>query len=425
MNLQLKRNLRTRSLFATLLLLLGFTNTMVVTAADAWPQFFGPSGDGIVAHSNAPTTWNQDTNIAFRTELPGQGWSSPVVGDGIIYVSAAIAAKDAENEFDLSLLLINADTGKVIKNVPLLRQKSKGARIHKKNTHASPTPILDGDRIYVHFGYQGTVCVDYQGNILWKNQELFFKPVHGNGGTPALVGDRLIFTCDGAKDPKVVALDTSNGKIAWEVERPVDAKKKFSFCTPTAIQVDGKTQVIAPGSDCVLAINPSNGKTIWHLRYTGYSVVPKPVFHQGRLFLSTGFDSAVMLSIDPTGTGDVTDSHLVWSMKKNVPLTPSILAHDGLIYTISDNGIAMCVESESGKVVYQKRIGGNFSSSPLLINGNLYFTDEGGKTTVAKAGREFTELAENDLGERTLATMAVDSDALIMRTEKAIYRIAK
>lgn len=398
-------------------------------AAEGWSRFRGPSGNGIAeATSNVPTEWSRDTNIAFRTPLPGQGWSSPVVSDGRIYLSAAIPAGEAGDskspDFDLSLIVLDAKSGDVLKTVSLMRQTAeKSPKIHKKNSHASPTPIVDGDRVFVHFGYQGTACVDLDGNVIWKNRDLFFKPVHGNGGTPVLVDDKLIFTCDGASDPKVVALDANTGEVVWEVERPNDASRKFSFCTPALISVNGQRQVIAPGSDCVLSISPDDGRVIWQLLYSGYSVIPKPIYHNGLVFLSTSYDTPSMLAIDPTGEGDVTDTHLKWSLKKNVPHTPSMLADEEWIYSISDDGIAMCVEAATGDIVYKKRVGGGFSASPVMVDDKIYYTNESGLTTVIAAGPDYKVLAENDLGERTLASAAVDGNALFIRTADAIYRI--
>jgi outer membrane protein assembly factor BamB len=360
--------------------------------------------------------------------LPGQGWSSPVVSDGRIYLSAAIPAGEAGDskspDFDLSLIVLDAKSGDVLNTVSLMEQTAeKSPKIHKKNSHASPTPIVDGDRVFVHFGYQGTACVDLDGNEIWKNRDLFFKPVHGNGGTPVLVDDKLIFTCDGASDPKVVALDANTGEVVWEVDRPNDASRKFSFCTPALISVNGQGQVIAPGSDCVLSISPDDGRVIWQLLYSGYSVIPKPIYHNRLVFLSTSYDTPSMLAIDPTGEGDVTDTHLKWSLKKNVPHTPSMLADEEWIYSISDDGIAMCVEAATGDIVYKKRVGGGFSASPVMVDDKIYYTNESGLTTVIAAGPDYKVLAENDLGERTLASAAVDGNALFIRTADAIYRI--
>ena len=430
-----------RTLVAVIVLVSSLPGAVV--AEDAWPTFRGPDGDGIVRRgARLPSEWSADSNITWQTELPGEGWSSPVISGGRIYLSAAIANEStresapdpATNEskkpnlppqnYTLALLVVDAESGKLLSTIPLMEHDaSRTKKIHTKNSHASPTPIVSGNRLYVHFGYQGTACVTLDGSIVWKNRELNFKPTHGNGGTPILVGDKLIFTCDGDKQPKVVALDADTGKIVWETDRPIKAKKTFSFCTPTAIKVNDQIQVIAPGSDNVLAIDPSSGDVIWDVRYDGYSVVPKPVYHNGLVYVATSFDSSKLLAIDPTGRGVVTDSHVRWRIVKNVPKTPSLVAHEGLIYSVSDDGIVMCADAATGDVVYRKRLGGKFSASPLLADNRLYFTDEEGLTTVIETGREFREIAKNDVGQRTLASLAVIDNALILRTEKSLFRI--
>ena len=399
-----------------------------ICMADTWPMFRGPQGDGVIDQS-LPTQWSADKNIAWRTEIPGEGWSSPVTAGDRIFLTAAIpAAASGEDEqqqaYKLSLIIIDAASGKILKTVPIMDQTGeKPARIHRKNSHASPTPVIEGDRIYVHFGYQGTACLNLNGEVLWKNRELYFKPTHGNGGSPVLASGNLIFTCDGDEEPKIVALNAANGLLAWATLRPVSAKKTFSFCTPTVIEVDGQLQVIAPGSDCVLALDPATGKTIWDVRYVGYSVVPKPIYHRGLVVISTSFDSSKMLAIRPTGRGVVTDTHVEWQLDRNVPKTPSMVAHQGLVYSISDDGIATCVEAETGDLVYRKRMGGNYSSSPLMADGKLYFTSEDGVTTVVRAGREYEELAANALEERTLASLGVIDGSILLRTDTALYRI--
>jgi outer membrane protein assembly factor BamB len=397
-------------------------------AAEDWPIFRGPRGDG-VTNQSLPTQWGADKNIAWRTEIPGEGWSSPVTAGDRIYLTAAIPAGEVDDEqkkqaYTLSLVIIDAGSGKILKTIPIMEQTGeRPARIHRKNSHASPTPVIEGDRIYVHFGYQGTACLTLNGEVLWKNRELYFKPTHGNGGSPVLASGNLIFTCDGDAEPKIVALNAVNGQLVWSTRRPVAAKKTFSFCTPTVIQVEGQLQVIAPGRNCVLALDPATGETIWDVRYVGYSVVPKPTYHRGLVFISTSFDSSKMLAIRPTGRGVVTDTHVEWQLDRNVPKTPSMVAHQGLVYSISDDGITTCVEAETGDLVYRKRIGGNYSSSPLLAGGKLYFTSEDGVTTVVRAGEEFEELAANALEERTLASLGVIDDAILLRTATALYRI--
>ncbi len=402
-----------------------------------WTQFLGSDGRG-VSEAVVPTRWSQELNIDWRTELPGRGWSSPVVSNEKVYLTAAIPLssgpgdnqEDGElepvknTEFELSLLIVDLKTGDLLKRVPIMIQDDeRPSRMHGKNSHASPTPIILKDRIYVHFGYQGTACLTLAGEIVWINRELYFPPTHGNGGSPILVDSKLVFTCDGGKEPKVVALDAATGQVAWEVARDANARKTFSFCTPTEINVKGRTLVITPGSDGVAAIDPSTSEVVWSFRYSGYSVVPKPIVVDGLVVISTGFDEARMLAIDPKGSGDVTESHLAWEVDRNVPKTPSMIAKNGLIYSISDDGIALCIKASDGEIQYRKRIGGNYSASPVLAGGKIYFTSEAGKTTVVREGAEFEVISESDLKERTLATMAIAGESLLIRTDNALYRI--
>ncbi len=391
------------------------------SAQQPWPCFRGPRGDGhAAAESNPPIFWSTTENIIWRTGLPGEGWSSPVIQDGRIFLSAAI--ENDNDEIDLSLLIVDLKSGELIKTCRLM--SSKPTKIHNKNSHASPTPVINSDRIFVHFGYLGTFCCDLDGNEIWRNCDLLFAPVHGNGGSPVLVDGHLIFTCDGAKDPKVVALNANTGHVVWETPRPArEARKKFSFATPTLIVVDGVKQVIVPGSDCVLALDPISGDIIWDTRYSGYSVVPKPIFESGMVLVSTGFDKAVLLAIRPDGRGLITDTHVRWQVDGNISKTPSMIGHQGLVYCVSDNGIAQCIDVQKGDLLYKQRLGGNFSASPTLARDRIYFTSESGVTTVIKTGTAFEKIAENDLQERTLASMAIAGDAIIMRTAKALYRI--
>lgn len=412
------------SLLLVLLLFPAFAS-----ASDDWPVFRGPQGNGVI-DVELPLKWSSSENVAWQSDLPGGGWSSPVVGGNRIYLTAAIpdsaTADDSDDGYMLSVLVLDVDSGKLLETIPVMEQtKERPSRIHKKNSHASPTIILSNDRIFVHFGYQGTACLSREGDVIWRNRDLYFNPTHGNGGTPVLVDNHLIFTCDGDKEPKIVALEASTGEIAWSTPRPVSAKKTFSFCTPTVIEVDGQKQVVAPGSDCVLALDPATGDTIWDVRYDGYSVVPKPVFDRGLVFISTSFDKSKLLAIRPNGNGVVTDTHVAWRADRNVPKTPSMIAHDGLVYSISDNGVAVCWEAETGEQIYQKRVGGNYSASPLLANGRLYFTSEEGLTTVVRAGREYEKLAENEIGERTLASLAVVRQSILLRTESKLYRLGR
>ncbi|MBL8799993.1 MAG: PQQ-like beta-propeller repeat protein [Planctomycetia bacterium] len=396
-----------------------------VAHAENWPEFRGPTGQGL-APGALPTEWSETKNVVWKQELPGTGWSSPIIWEGRIYLTASVPVPDSANDDQaLSALCLDARTGKRLWEKEVFRQEGKKApRIHEKNSHASPTPLTDGQRLYVHFGHQGSAALDLDGKLLWRQTDLRYRPVHGNGGTLALVGELLIFSGDGADQQFVAALDRTTGKPVWKTARATDAFKKFSFCSPLAIRVQDKTQVVSPGAGMVGAYEPATGKELWRVNYgDGYSVVPRPVFGHGLVFLSTGYDTPEFLAIRVDGAGDVTKSHIAWSLKKGAPLTPSPLLVGDELYLVSDLGIASCLDARTGKLHWQQRLGGAHSASPMHADGKIYFLSEEGVGTVVKAGTTFESLARNPLKERTLASYAAADGALFIRTEKHLYRI--
>jgi outer membrane protein assembly factor BamB len=390
-----------------------------------WPEFRGPTGQGLYS-GHLPTEWGTGLNVTWKQPIPGNGWSSPVVSGGRVYLTTAVPA-DAGSGKDQSLqaLCLDAATGKVLWQKEVFHQDgAKAAPIHGKNSHASPTPLITGDQLFVHFGHAGTACLDTPtGNVLWQNTSLRYQPVHGNGGSPVIADSALIFSVDGADQRFVVSLDCGTGKVRWKTDRDAPVGKKFSFGTPLLITVNGQKQVISPGSNVVSAYDPPTGKEVWRVRYTGYSVIPRPVYGHGLLFLSTGFDTPVLLAVRPDGSGDVTDTHVAWRMRKNAPLTPSPLLVGDELYTLSDAGVLSCLDARTGRVHYQQRLGGTYSASPLFADGKIYVQSEDGVGTVVRAGREFEELAHNALDERSLASYAAADGALFIRTAKYLYRI--
>jgi outer membrane protein assembly factor BamB len=390
--------------------------------ADAWPEFRGPTGQGHATAKNLPLEWGKDKNIAWQQAIPGAGWSSPVVAAGRVYLTTAVPG-DTGNRQSLRALCLDAATGKILWDHEVFSQDATAPHIHAKNSHASPTPLVHDQRLYVHFGHQGTACLDLDGKVLWRNREHGYEPVHGNGGTPIVVDDALIFSCDGDDQRYVVALDRNTGKQRWKTDRPGNPVKGFSFHTPLLITVKEKKQVVSAGSDAVCAYDSATGKEIWKVRYTGYSVIPRPVFGHGLVFVTTGFDSPTLLAIRPDGEGDVTATHVAWRARRGVPLTPSLLLVGDELYMVSDSGTASCLDARTGKEHWQRRIGTAFSASPLFADGRIYFQSEDGVGTILKAGLPFGQLARNDLGERTLASYAAIDGALFIRTEKHLYRI--
>jgi outer membrane protein assembly factor BamB len=389
-----------------------------------WFQFRGPEANGHADGARLPTEWSKTKNVAWRKELPGNGWSSPVVSNGKIYVTTAVPGA-GKGDYSLRALCLNASSGDVLWDKEVFTEDGKNAPgIHSKNSHASPTPLVDSGQLFVHFGHMGTACLDAgTGAVLWATQKLKYTPVHGNGGSPVLVDGKLIFAIDGVEKQAVLALDRKSGDVVWETARNAKAKRTFSFCTPLVIAVDGKQQIIAPGSDVVMALDPNTGREIWRVRYSGYSVVPKPVYGNGLVYLSTGYDSPMLYAIRPGGRGDVTDTHVAWTAKKGAPHNPSPLLVGDALYCIADNGLLTCFDAATGKERWNERVGGAFSASPIFASGLIYLLAEDGTATVVKAGSSFEGVATNKLNERALASYAVDGNALLLRTEKALYRI--
>ncbi len=328
----------------------------------------------------------------------------------------------------MRLIGLELDSGKELFNREIFKQDSDAPQPHKKNSHASPTAIYDGERLLLHYGHQGTAAVDLDGNTLWSNRDHTFPPTHGNGGSPIIVGDNLIVTCDGGDEPYTLALNRKNGKEVWRSPRATEVDRKFSFSTPSYFTIAGRPQIISPGSNVVQSLDPETGKVLWFVNYDGYSVIPKPVLHQGLIFICTGYGPTTLYAIDPTGNGDVNKTHVKWTLKsQNVPKTPSLIAYREVVVMCSDRGIAVGVEVKTGKELWKVRLGGNYSASPLLNGNQIYFQSEEGESVVLELGNtgaeEPREIAKGLLPGRTFASYAVIENDLLIRAEEGLYRI--
>ncbi len=435
--------------FPFVLLLVCLFESSVI--ADSWPQFRGPNGDGKVAGQNVPIQFSETENVTWKTPLPGKAWSSPVVADGIVWVTTAIEVFPTDEEkieimtkqgiepkkfkqlqvakqIELKLLAVDLETGQIKKTIDLTTIDEPDS-IHSLNSYASPTPAIDGDEIYCHFGTYGTFCVTRaDGNIKWQRK---FPLAHsvGPGSSPFILGDSLILIQDGTDAQYVLALDKSTGETLWKTLRPEmdapDGDQKKAYSTPIAItDKQGREQLICMASQWMVAYEPNTGKEIWKVRHgKGFSVVPRPVYDDGVVYFATGFGDNKIWAVRVDGSGDVTNTHQQWIVKKGAPSKPSPILHDGLIYVIADDGIASCIDAQSGDPVWKKRIGGKFSASPLMAGGYLYLGSHDGMVTVLKPGNEGTVVAENQLDGQIMASPAVIDNALIIRTDQALYRI--
>lgn len=391
--------------------------------AEDWPQFRGPGGQGHSQLRDLPLEWSQESGITWKKTLPGNGWSSPVVRNGRVILTTAVDGEQPDQEVSLRVFCLDGITGDEYWTTEVSVVPSE-TTIHPKNSHASATPVITDDRIYVHFACHGTAALDHDGNIIWL-KKVEYQPRHGTGSSPVLFEDLLIFNCDGLESPFVTALDAATGDERWRTARPDIAKMKFSFSTPLVIDVNGRPQLISSGSDVVCSYDPRNGKQLWMVRYPEkWSVVPRPVYAEGLVLVCTGFEGpAELLAIRPDGIGDVTDTHVAWRADRYVPHSPSPIVHDGHVYLMSDNGIASCRELQSGELRWRERVGGAYSASPIQAEGRLYFMSEDGVCTVIRAAPEFEQLARNSLQERSLASIVPTEGSLLIRTIEGLYRI--
>ena len=404
--------------FARLLYSFYFLLSFHATPSAQWPQFRGPGGQGHAAAGQVPLEWSETRNVVWKTPLRGRGWSSPVISNGRVWMTTSVPGAGGAS---LRALAIDVATGRELLNVEVFRLSDANLK-NPKNSHASPTPIVEGDRVYVHFGGEGTAALDAStGATVWA-KKFPYASQHGSGGSPALHGDLLIFSGDGHYEAWVIALDKRTGNVKWKTER----RKPFdqAYTTPLVISVNGRDQVVSVGAYRAAAYDAATGKEIWMVRYEdGFSNVPRPVFAQGLVFITTGFFQPAVLAVRPDGTGDVTSTHIAWSTTRGAPFTPSPIAIGDELYVISDLGVLSCVDAKTGKLHWQERIGGNHSASPIFADGRIYFLSEEGVATVIAPGKTFQKLAVNELDGATLASMAVADGSIFIRSLTHLYRI--
>jgi len=390
-----------------------------VARAQQWPEFRGPGAQGHSSERGLPLEWSETRNVAWKVPVPGLGWSTPVIANGKVWLTSAVD----ERGLSLRALAFDVTTGQQVVNVEVFKIPTDRRDINPKNSWASPTPVIDGDRVYVHFGADGTAALSQSGEILWKNR-FEYQSQHGAGGSPIVYGDLLIFSCDGSDAAFVIALDKHTGKTKWKTNRGVPADQAYT--TPLVIRVAEQDQLISVGAFRARAYEPLTGKEIWRVRYDeGFSNVPRPVFAHGLVFITTGFQQPELLAIRPDGKGDVTKTHIAWSLKRGAPLTPSPIVVGDELYVVTDGGIASCLDAKTGEVIWQSRLGGTYSASPIFADGRLYFPAEQGVTTVIAPGRQARRLATNRLDGGLLASIAVADRAFFLRTDSSLYRISE
>lgn len=419
-----------------------------VSYAD-WPQFRGPSGQGAVAKADVPLTWSESKNVSWSTGIPGKGWSSPVVLGEHVWLTTAVVKEPTpeqikrqlelsgldETKFkrrqvagnvSLRAICLNRADGTVRRDVEILNVDSPAA-IHIGNSYASPTPVIEPGRLYCHFDAI-TACLDTaSGKILWERNIPVFYSV-GAGSSPVVYDDLLVLVCDGVDQQFITALDKNTGRTVWKTTRPAfrtdDGQHRKAYSTPLLVRHGGRDQLVIPGAQWFISYDPKTGEELWRVDHgAGFSNVPRPVYADGVVYVCSGFGSKELWAIRVDGSGDVTDSHVVWRQKSQIPTNPSPVLAGDRVFVVSDSGIVSCFDIATGKNVWKKRIGGNHSASPVRIGNRLYFFSQDGKVTVLKASDDFVELAVNEIEGRLMASPAIVPDAMLLRSDTRLYCI--
>ena len=411
----------------------------IFARAENWPRFRGPNGQGHSGETGVPVNWTATSNIVWKTPVPGDGWSSPIVWDGKVFITSA-----TDSGTKCHVFCVDAKSGKILWDKHVFEQQPR--RKEGKNSYATPTPTTDGRNVFAVFGDGSVVALTMNGGIVWTNREVQFYSRHGLGASPVLYENLLIMPYDGSAQvaaagsyPQVsdtertgwqipwdksfvAALDTKTGKRVWTGKRGMS---RIAHVTPFIAKVEGKDQIISGAGDRLQGFDPKTGELIWSIYAQGEGVTPSPVLGDGVIFASSGFEKTTLRGVKLGGAkGDVTESHITWEQKKGVPTQPSPIFVKPYLYAVTDGGIATCFDPKNGEIVWQERVGGNFSASPVFADGRIYCLSEAGETTVIEAGPQFKILAKNPLGEKCQASSAISDQRLFIRSDKNLFCIA-
>ena len=411
-----------------ILLLITVASCVVIEANEQWSQFRGHYGNGIIKSTSAPINWSENTNIDWKTPIHDRGWSSPVIWNDQIWMTTA--TKDGNKMY---AICVNKLSGKIEHDIHVFDVKSPQA-ITNENTYASPTPVVEEGRVYVHFGTYGTACISTKdGQILWKRRDLNCDHEIGAGpaSSPFIYNNFLIFNVDGRDVQYVIALNKETGETAWKTNRSVDfsdvqVNQRKAYGTPFIIPRGNTNQMVSIGAKGVYSYDPENGKELWKAEHRGWSIAPRPVYGEGLVFTMIDRDRPEMWAINPNGSGDITETHIEWKETKRMPPRASPIIIKGLLFVVDRNGYISCIEAKTGKSIWQKRMKGRFSASPILANNLIYFFNEDTVCTIIKPTRELEIVAENKLSDsKLMATPAFDENSIYIRTEKKLTRIVK
>ena len=397
---------------------------------DDWTHFRGSNLDGIASVSACPVSWSPDSNIRWKTKIHGRGWSSPVVLDDQIWMTTA-----TEDGKEMYAVCVDFETGKIVHDIKLFEPDSI-FRKHEINSYATPTPCLEKDRVYVHFGTYGTACLSAtDGQVIWQRTDMNCLHAQGPGASPILYKDLLILHLEGTDRQLIYALDKRSGKTVWEIERPKEVYDRLepigkkAYITPIIINVQGKDQMISNGSAMCAAYDPLTGKEIWRIIRGVDSTIAMPFTDGKTVYFHTGFEErdsgkfAELMAVNPDGRGDIALTNVKWKIETPILQLSTPVIKDGLIYNVDTKNMMMCLNAESGQMVWGKRLRGKYNASPILAAGNVYFSSTNGETTVVKEGPVLEIVSENELEGEIWTTPAIVRNSILIRTSEYLYRI--
>lgn len=389
-----------------------------VASAENWPAWRGPRGDGTSLEREVPTEWSGTRNVLWKTPTPGKGHASPIVWNERIFV--VTAKKEQEQRL---LLCLDGSDGKLLWQRIVLEAPLE--RLHKLNSHASSTPATDGERVYVSFLDRDRMFIaayDFSGTRIWAVRPGAFASVHGYCSSPVLWKDTVIVNGDHDGPGYIVALDRATGKTIWKTPRPNNTR---SYCTPIIRRIAGRSQMVLSGSLCVASYDPDTGAQHWIMDGPTEQYVASLVYNGELLFMTCGYPDRFMQAIRPTGTGNVTDTHVLWQKDQDCSYVPSPIAVGSYFLLTADNGVATCLEAKTGTILWRQRLGPHYSASLVTANGLVYFLSDKGVMTIVKPGPELAVVARNELGEETYASPAISGGRIFLRGTAHLYCIGE
>jgi outer membrane protein assembly factor BamB len=411
-----------------LLLLLSLQITAQETMP-RWTHFRGSGLDAISMEEGFPVKWDENTHIRWKTPLPGRGWSSPLVFGDQVWLTT-------EQDREMRALCIDWTTGATTHDV-LVFHPDTLYRKHSVNTYATPTGAIEEGVVYVHFGRYGTASLDSEtGAIRWERSDLQCEHIQGPGSSLFIYRDKLIVHMEGSDIQYIVALDKETGATLWRTERPREVYDRLSpigkkaYTTPIIIHVNGRDLLISNGSAACIAYDPETGEEVWRIVQGEDSTISMPVESDGTLFFYTSFvvhegdKYCELLAVDPDGKGDIGETHVKWRLRSPILQLPTPVVWNGLLYTVDSRSLLSCLDAETGSSIWSKKLKGKYNSSPVYAGGNIYLSSTRGTTLVFKAGRQYTEVGENNLEGEIWATPAFTGGAILIRTSQFLYKIA-